>query len=437
MNRRKFLLAAAGSAASTGIWNAAFAQSKSVTTNATGAADLSNAVTLSSFGKFATDLQRAIDTAAPCVIIDIDISISTDVILRSNQTLRFDGGKLVVAANAHIQNAVLYNNGGQSITLIDPVIDARLLTSGTSGIRLVDVVGARIAGGHFTHANLKLESYSNAVSCTTNVVGLTIDMNGYASTALYLSGIRGVEVQGVKCFGGLEGVGVYNHARAIQLSGVLSYNHRQDGFVVIAGQEISFADCRAFANGQSGFATHRATAATDTRAVSWSKCHASANSYDGFDLRGANEKPWNVDTGFELSECKARGNAACGFYVVNAEGTTLDACSGHTNRKQNLFVDNSDGIVVARFRSVSGACDLGTGPNKAGMLIYNSNRVHMTAPVSGNYDGVTQDFGIAFTGTSKDWRIVGGDLSNNKVQPIYPRPSEKIGAAFDSIGRSR
>lgn len=371
-------------------------------------------VAVSMFGSDDRALQRAIDTSAAEVLVDIDVTVAADVRLRANQTLRFRGGKLIVAARASIKEAVLVANRSDKVVLVNPLIDAGARNDGVAAIRLVDCTGARISGGRLIRANLRIESYDNTIDRSTDVTGLTIDMRGFSSTAVYLNGVRGVTVRNVECFGGHEGIGIYNNARAILHSGVASHHHRQDGFLVNAGQDIRYENCRAHDNGQSGFTTQRQTGGEDSRNAVWDSCQAWGNAYDGFDIRGANNVPWGIDTGFVLRGCTARSNRESGFYIVFAEGTTLISCVAALNRKQNLFVDGSDRVVVDRFRSSSGAGDVPVGPNKAGILIYNSNFVQVLSATSENSLGSTQYFGLSFTGASRGARVVGGNLSGNR-----------------------
>ncbi len=374
---------------------------------------------VSGFGTDTAAVQRAIDSGATEVVIDIDVTVTTDIMLRSGQTLRFAGGRLIVAGNAKIAKGILYAMRGSDIGLVDPHIDATATPAGVPGIRLIDVDNTRIQGGHLKRANIMLESYDNKVDRGSRVVGTRIDMDGYRATALYLSGLRGVSVEKLVCSGGIEGVGIYNQARAIRLTDVTSSAHQQDGFLIYAGQDISHHNCRAYGNGQSGFTTQRDASGADSRFASWSDCQAWDNVADGFDMRGAKETPWNVDTGFTLSRCTARTNGNCGFYVVMAEGTQLDNCTAHRNQQQNLFISISDRVAVTRFRSTSGSIAVAAGPNKAGILVYDSDDVQVRSVTSDNIEGASQDFGVSFTGRNKRARLSGGRFSGNRLGPFY------------------
>jgi hypothetical protein len=388
-----------------------------------GPADSNGAVVgipVSTFGSDGTALQRAIDTGRSDIVVDTTILVSRDVRLRSNQRLHFAGGRLLVAPDAQINEAVLDCRKATGIEMSNPVIDASLRRDGVTGIQLFDSTSVRISGGRLVQARLAIGSYDARIARGIEVTDLVLDMRGYRSTAIYLSGVRGVSLRGVQCTGGREGIGIYNNARAIRLSNVTSYRHQQDGFVVIAGQDIRYEGCRAHGNGQSGFTTQRQSGGEDSRFVSWSDCQAWQNDYDGFDIRGATDDPWGVDTGFALQGCRAWANKATGFYIVRAEGTMLRSCTAVRNRQQNLFIERSDGVVVDGFRAVSGAADVTPGPNKAGILIYDSVGVQVRSAVSSNEEGQTQEFGLSFTGSSRGGRVIGGDFSDNAKPPVVP-----------------
>lgn len=364
-------------------------------------------------------LQQAINTGAKEVIVNTTVTVTEKVTLASNQTLRFVGdGKIVVPASATITypDSVLQSAGGANIVIIDPIIDASE-TSGVPGIRVSNVVGLRIAGGKLTKCNLQIESTDNSVHRHTEVSGLTIDMDGFITTALYVSGARGVTVNGGSLYDGHEGVGIYNGARAVKLLGVDSHDHTQDGFVVIDGQSINFVACKAYSNGQSGFTTQRQTSGQNSRFITWDACESWNNVFDGFDIRGANSTPWGVLTGFVLNGCIARENQGTGFYVVLAEGTTLNSCVAILNNQQGLFVDTSGDVIANGFRSVSNAGSVSNGISRTGVLVYNSNNVQIGNLISGNGEGRTQDYGVAFTGSSSGGRVKAGSLINNASGP--------------------
>lgn len=373
---------------------------------------------VSTFGTDGAALQLAIDSDAREIVVDIPVTVVSDVRLRANQTLRFAGGRLRVPANARITRAVLYGEGVAGVSIIGPIIE-RSGSQGVTGIRLLNVGNTRIEGGRLTRANLALESYDGAVARAIAVSGLTVDLAGWRDTAIWLSGINDVALRNVECFGGLEGVGIYNGAHAIRLIKVDSHDHVRDGFVIIAGHNVSHGDCRAYDNGQSGFTTQRQTSARDSRDSQWTGCKASGNGFDGFDIRGATSKSWGVNTGFTLASCQAQDNRRCGFYIVMAEGTALVDCSASGNDEQNLFIDESDSVVVRRFQSISGAKTVKPGPNKAGILIYNSQSVQLEQPVSRNDEATTQDFGVSLTGRSARGLLTGGSLSGNNVGTVH------------------
>lgn len=377
-------------------------------------------VAVSDFGSSPGALQRAVDTAAREVVVDTDVTVTTDILLRSDQILRFAGGRIIVAAHAKIAHGVLYNSGGANITLAGAIIDANAKRAGVIGVKLISVDGARIEGGRLTRAHLWLETNDNRVDRRTRVADLKIDMAGVRETAIYLSGVRGVVLQEVECFAGREGIGIYNGARDIKMIAVRSHHHSQDGFVIIDGKRIAYADCVAEGNGQSGFCTQDLAPGMGAQFVTWTNCEAHHNAADGFDIHGLKGA---VHSEFRLVRCIARqngpNNGGCGYYILTAPGTTLDNCSASNNRFQGLFINGCDHVIAKGFRSASNADAIAPGPNKAGILVYNSDAVQIENAVSGNHKGTTQEYGVSFTGTSKRARVVGGDLSNNRIRPLF------------------
>lgn len=386
-------------------------------------------------------LQQAINTGAREVIVNTEVSVSTTVGLRANQILRFAGGKIVVPGSSSLgyPDAVLFADTKDNVVIIDPVIDAsaRPGAVGVPAIRLLNSSNVRITGGILTRANILLESTDNTIDRKIRISDTTLNMDTHAGSAMYFSGIRGVSVSGVDMFDGGEGVGIYNGARSIDFNSVRSYRHLRDGFLINAGQEISHINCHSFDNLQSGFTSQRQVSGDDSRVASWVGCHAWQNNFDGFDIRGKNSgAAYGKDTAFSLSSCVSRENVRAGYYVVLAEGTTLTGCTGVLNELQNLFVDGSNRVIVTGFRSVSGASAEATGANKAGILIYNSNNVQMAACTSGNSEGVTQEYGLSFTGTSVNGRVVGGDFSGNSVGPFAGVSNAILGAYADTLAGS-
>lgn len=375
-------------------------------------------VLLSAFGSDGVALQRAIDTEADEVVVDRVAIVAKDVRLRSGRTLKFDGGRILVAPDAQIDQAVLDGRGTSQVRLVNPLIDATSLPNGVTAIKFFDSQSIRVFGGKLIRSNLVIDGYDSSVAREIEVTGLTLEMQGYHSTAIYISGVRGVTLRDIYCAGGNEGVGIYNNARSIQLANVTSCSHRRDGFVVIAGQVIGHQGCKAYGNGQSGFTTQRIKSGEDTRFVTWTDCLAWDNGFDGFDIRGGTERSWGIDTGFVLRGCWARANKATGFYIVRSEGTVLQSCVALRNRQQNLFINRSDSVTVDGFYAASGAADVSSGPNKAGILIYDSANVWVRGATSSNAEGRTQDFGLSFTGSSQGGRVVGGDFSDNAKPPF-------------------
>lgn len=407
-------------AANSGSTLVGFQQSGTGAITRTAEAKLRDQVTTADYAT----LQQAIDTGAREVVVNTQVSVSAPVVLRATlKSLRFDGGRIAVPsgaqANFNFPNAVLSNASGASdLKIINPVIDCSALADGAPGIFLTDVTGVTITNPALTKCNLLLQSSSNVTPRRTYVSGINADLQGYAGTAIYLSGIRDVTIEGGDIANGGEGVGVYNDARAIRLKSITSHDHVRDGFVVIAGQQVEHTDCQGHNNGQSGFTTQRQTSAENTRFISYKGCRADGNDYDGFDLRGANDgNLWDRDAVISASDCSASNNVGCGFYVVRAQGTKLTNCTGRLNGQQNLLVDTADRVNFANFQSLSGATAVASGTNKAGVVIFNSNMVRGDL-VSGNWETVQQDYGVSITGTSVGCRITGGDLSNNSTGPF-------------------
>jgi hypothetical protein len=369
------------------------------------------------------------------IILDVDAPLTAGVALRSNQTLRGTGGRIILQnlPGANFEDGVLYNEYGSNINLIDVHIDASAMPAGVPGIRLLGVNQASIKGGSLKKCNLMLESYDNTIDRGIAVERLVIDMAGYLTTAVYLSGVRDVVVQAVKCFNGREGIGVYNGANLIRLVAVYSHHHLQDGFVIIAGYDINHKVCVAHHNRQSGFTTQRQTDGTNSRFATYEGCISYENLFDGFDLRGADAVPWGIDTGFLLDTCIARQNQGAGYYIVNAEGTTLGNSVGILNGLQNLLIDRSDRVAATGFRSISGAGLVPSGVNKAGIVVYNSDGVQLTAPMSGNWEGPSQDLGVAFTGSSVGGGVYGGDLTNNSAGSFYAPGNVVVDARVDAL----
>jgi hypothetical protein len=238
--------------------------------------------------------------------------------------------------------------------------------------------------------------------------GLVIDMSGMAGTSVYISAANKVSLTDVECFGGKEGVGIYNNARHVKHSACDSHDHTQDGFVVIAGQRVDYAGCMGYGNGQSGFTTQRQGGGTDVQRISYNGCHAYQNVFDGFDIRGATTTPWSVDMYVTLQGCVSTDNGGTGYYIVNAEGTTLVGCQAVGNQQQNFFANTSHRVQFIGCRSSSGANAVATGTNKAGFIVFNSNSVALTGCISSNESGATQNYGASFTGSSVNGTITGG-----------------------------
>jgi hypothetical protein len=390
---------------------------------------------VSKFGNDEAALQAAINTGAREVIINIDVTVRNTVTLRTAQKLRGEGGKIIVPADHSIGigSSVLYKLNGANIDLVNIEIDASA-TSGVRGIQCPNATGLHIWKPKLKKCNILLESSDNTVPRTISVVDHDIDMAGYLATAVYVSGVLGWVVTGGGNRNGLEGVATYNATRSGVVEAVKSQDHTQDGFLLNSGQDISFVSCTAVRCGQSGFTTQRQVAGTDTRSGSWTACVAIDCEFDAFDIRGRNSgSPYGIDTMFTLTGCIAKTARFCGFYIVLAEGTTVTGCIAYQCKVQGLLVDNSDRVIVDGFRAISCANDVGSGANKAGMLVFNSNGVQINGAVSGNWEGTTQQYGVSFTGTSARCRVNGGDFSNNSTGPFFQGTAAIQGAFADTL----
>jgi hypothetical protein len=371
-----------------------------------------------------TALQAAIDTGARKIYITQDYTINGSVNLAANQTIDFDGGSLTVDAGTVAANGIMYGNAKANIKIIDPVIDASA-TAGIGGINLVDCPSARVNDGYLTKCNLNLQSSSTSTRMGYKVRGTVVDMDGWVTaSSVYLSAVKGANLTDIEVFGGKEGFGVYNGCTNIKHSDCESYGHTQDGFVIIAGTHIQYSGCMAYSNGQSGFTTQRQTASTDTLKVSYSGCHAYSNTYDGFDLRGANSTPFNVDILITAVACHSYLNSSSGFYVVNAEGTSIVGCVAGNNGFAGFFINGSAGSQVVGCRSASNGSVEPVAERKAGILVADCANVSVSGCISSNSNGATQDYGVSFIGASTvDCSVAGGYYQNNTVAPMLLGPS--------------
>jgi hypothetical protein len=361
-------------------------------------------------------LQAAINSGAKRVFISKDYAVDAGVTLAANQVIDFDGGSLTPTAGAVAPNGILYAPTKANVKIVDPVINCAA-TTGLPGINFVDSLNAQVVDGYLTKCNLLFQASSNSVRMGYKARGIVIDMAGFLSTACYVSSASKVSLSDMELFGGKEGVGIYNNARDVKQSQIDSHNHTQDAFVVIAGQRIDYQGCFASSCGQSGFTTQRQTGAENTKRVTYTGCQAYDNVYDGFDLRGADATPWNSDMMITATGCISSNNGGTGFFVVNAEGVTLDGCLAFNNYQQNFAINKSNRAQLVGCRSVSGASGAASGVSRAGIIISDSNSVTVQGCHSSNENGLTQDYGISFTGTSLRGQVIGGYYENNVTSP--------------------
>lgn len=360
-------------------------------------------------------LQLALNSGAGKVKVDVDVTVTEDVTLASNQVLEFTQGKIIVPSGATFTNSVLYKSGGSNITIVNLQIDASATASGVPGLLVLNCINTKVWGGKLVKTNVRLESSDNTVRSGTVVSGLEVNLNTYASTGVYCSGINGAFLHGMRVYGGLEGFGLYNNARAISHVQCYSHSHTGDAFVIIAAQEVSYTDCYGYSTGQSGFTTQRQTSGANTRVVSYTNCFSWGHLFDGFDIRGANSTPWDVDTRFSLVNCHAWDNTFVGFYIVNAEGSIVVGCTAFQNGLQGFNIDNSDNVLLSACRSISNATDAPTGITKAGIYIANSLSVHVVGCKSSNTEGAPQEYGVSFGGTCSNSTVTDGEYLNNTV----------------------
>jgi hypothetical protein len=338
--------------------------------------------------------------------------IDASIVLAADQILDFDGGCLKLVRDPVAPAGILCAESKAGIKIIGAKIDASA-TSGGRGISLIDCAGARILDFELVKYSLALEASGKSNQIEYHVRNGVINMRGWLATACYVSGVDGTAITDVDTHGGRGGIGIYNNARNVRHANCRSYDHEQDGFVIVSGQHVNYTGCIAHNCGQSGFTTHRKTSGANTRKISYSNCQAYENSYDGFDLRGADSAPWNVDMMLSITGCISCNNKGTGFYVVNAEGSVLSSCISARNNKQNIFIHQSHRVVISGCESISGASVVVNGNNNAGILIYDSNAVIVSGCISANSDGNTQCFGISFTGTSTGCQVIGGYYDTN------------------------
>jgi hypothetical protein len=366
-----------------------------------------------------TAVQNAINSGAKRVRISFSLLIASPLVLAANQILDFDGGSLTTTAGISAPNGILYGNAKANVRIIDPIIDASA-TAGVGGINLVDCPNGRVEMGVLTKCNLNLQSSSTSTRMGYKVRGTVVNMASWVTaTAVYMSAVKGASLIDVEAFSGKEGFGIYNGSTNIKHSNCESYSHAQDGFVLIAGTQISYTGCFAYSNGQSGFTTQRQTASSNVLNVTYSSCEAYSNSFDGFDIRGATSASWAVPIRVALIGCLSYSNLGTGFYIVYAEGTTLTGCIATQNLLQGFFVDGSTEVSLGSCQSNSNASTVAAGSSKAGIIFFNSTGGSAVGCYSANTVGVTQNYGISFTGTTVDCSVVGGYYQNNSTGPFF------------------
>ena len=409
----------------------------------------SDTVTLRQFG--ARGLSASVDTAAfqtavnslrKNIVFDTDLLINTDISLVANQTINFAGYKITVPSGSTITNAVLYANTKSKVKIISPEIDGAAITNGVVGIYFNTSPDCSIAGDiNFNGAFINLTS-SNSNRMNYKIDGGYINGNGSANgVGVYVSGCRRAKIKGLEITNTKEGFGVYNGAKQIKYTDCEAYSNTMDGFVIISGTNIEYKGCESYSNGQSGFTTQRQTAGTNTLRVQYIDCVAHSNTYDGFDLRGANSTPWGVPINISATGCISYSNSGTGFYVVNAEDTTLTGCVAYGNTYQNYAIQSSNRTILEGCRSQYGASGVSSGTSKAGILFQDSSYCQANACVSTNDGGgANQQYGISFIGTSQKGHVNGGwfvgtvagwNMGDNGLHGAGPGDLEGVGVFLD------
>lgn len=378
--------------------------------------------------------QTAIDSGAKRVAVVRDYTINGSVTLAPNQIIDFEGGSLTVDAGTAAPNGVLYGNAKAGVRIIDPFIDCTS-TTGLAAVNIVDCPSARVEMGLLVKSNLVLQSTNAATRMGYKIRGCVVNCLAYATTGVYISAVKGVNLTDVEVFNGKEGFGVYNGSTNVKHSGCESYGHTQDGFVLISGTQISYSGCFSYSNGQSGFTTQRQTAGSNVLNVTYSSCEAYSNAYDGFDIRGANAASWSVPMRVSCVGCLSYSNSGTGFYVVYAEGTSLVGCIATQNTLQGFFMNGSSTVSLAACQSHSNASGVGAGTSKAGIHFQDSAQGSAVGCLSTNSIGATQSYGISFTGSGGDCSVAGGFYQNNTIGPINnPSLAYVSAAAIQSTG---
>ena len=361
-------------------------------------------------------IQDAIDSGATQVTIGATCYVTSALNLAANQRLDFAGGKLVTSAGFNTTSGVLAGSAKAGVVIYGANIDATA-TSGVTGIRLSNCPDAEVSTFRLASCNLELYGPDNTTPMNYVVSDGVVNGNGWANPLVYVSEVYKASFNDVVAFDGIEGFGVYNAARHIKYVNCEAYGHVRDGFVLIEGQKIAYVNCMAYNNSQSGFTTQRLAAGTDVQRVSYSGCHAYDNAFDGFDIRGSATVPFGVNMLVTCDGCIATNNAGAGFYIVQAEGTTLSGCVTAQNQFPGISVDQSDNVLLTGCRSASNANAVSPSTAKAGILFNSCSNSGAVGCLSGNSIGATQHYGISFTGTTTNNWISGGNYLNNVVMP--------------------
>jgi hypothetical protein len=361
-------------------------------------------------------IQDALDSGAAQVTIGATCYVTSVLNLAANQRLDFAGGKLVTSAGFNVTSGVLAGSAKSGVVIAGAIIDAAA-TSGVTGIKLSNCPNAEVSSFRLTSCNIELYGPDNTTPMNYVVNDGVVNGNGWSNSLVYVSEVYKASFNDVVAFDGLEGFAVYNACRHIKYVNCEAYGHVRDGFILIEGQKIAYVNCMSYENLQSGFTTQRLTAGTDVQRVSYSGCHAYDNTFDGFDIRGSAGAAFGVNMLITCDGCIATGNTGAGFYVVKAEGTTLSGCVTAQNQFPGISVDQSDNVLLTGCRSASNANGVSPSTAKAGILFQSCANSGAVGCISSNSIGVTQAYGISFTGTTTNNWISGGNYLNNSVMP--------------------
>lgn len=390
-------------------------------------------------GDLAPAFLRAAAEGVRSLRANVSGTLAQSIALWPNLLIQADPGVVVtVPAGTAIPNGlgVFDGNGKANITLVRLAVDASA-SAGLPGLRLVGCPGVRVTD--LSLLKCAVQVHGGVAKNKTLFERPNIDMQGYATTAMYLSGADGVTITDPDCCNGLEGIVTYNACRRIKVKGGELHHFTGDGFMNVSGQVVDVEGTESHHNGQSGFTTHRMTSATDTRFVTFRGTKAYANGYDGFDIRGGNsEENWGQPLIVTLTACHSWQNEKTGFFVVNAPGVQMVGCHATQNKLPGIVVSNSPGTQLIGCDAITNAIASPADVTAAGIWILGSASVTILGCNSRNDLGASQRFGITFNGDCSGSQVIGGDYQNNTVGPMSIGSPRVIvsGAAAQDVGNA-